>query len=71
MRYKLLSTLILLFTSMTTLLAQGDGPDFFRSIGKIYVVVAVLTATFIGIVIFLIYIERKITKIENEISSHK
>jgi CcmD family protein len=51
--------------------AQGSGSDFFRNIGKIYVVVAVVAATFIGIVIFLIYLERKINKIENEISSHK
>jgi CcmD family protein len=71
MRYKLIATITLLISSLTVCLGQGEGSDFFRSIGKMYVVVAVVAATFIGIVIFLIYIDRKITRIENEISSHK
>ena len=48
-------------------MAQASGGDFMRSIGKIYVVVAVIVAIFIGIVVFLIYLERKLTKLENQI----
>jgi len=71
MKYKIILILSLLFVNIFEATAHGDGPDFFSSIGKIYVVVAVMAATFIGIVLFMIYIERKIKKIENEISSHK
>ena len=38
-----------------------------RSIGKMYVVVAVIVAIFIGIVIYLFALDRKITKLENQI----
>ena len=56
----------LLLMAPNWLLAQAESPDFFRSIGKIYVVVAVIAAIFIGIVIFLIYLERRISKLENQ-----
>ena len=41
-----------------------------RSIGKIYVVVAVIIAIFVGIVLFLIYLDRKLTKLEDQINEH-
>jgi len=37
-----------------------------RSNGKIYVVVAVLVAIFIGIILYLIRLDRKISKLEKE-----
>jgi hypothetical protein len=40
--------------------------DVMRSNGKIYVVVAVLGLVFLGILIYLIIIDRKITKLEQE-----
>ena len=52
------------------LLAQSGDGDFMRSIGKIYVVVAVIIAMFIGIVFFLIYLDRKLTKLEDQINEH-
>ncbi|WP_235295692.1 CcmD family protein [Portibacter marinus] len=70
MRYKSIALTIIGFFYANVLMAQSGGPDFFRSIGKIYVVVAVMVATFIGIVIFLVYLDRKIKSIEDEISSH-
>lgn len=39
-----------------------------RSTGKIYVVVAVIAAIFVGIVLFLAYLDRKLTKLENQIN---
>ncbi len=48
----------------------GQPADFMRSMGKMYVVVAVIAAIFIGIVIFLIYLDRKLTKLENQIKDH-
>ena len=55
---------------LTSLPAQPADPDFMRSTGKIYVVVAVIVAIFIGIILFLIYLDRKLTKLENQISNH-
>ncbi len=47
------------------LAAQSQDVDFMHSTGKIYVVVAVLVAIFIGIILFLVYLERKLTKLES------
>ncbi len=52
----------------TPLLAQSA--DFMRSIGKMYVVVAVIVAIFIGLIVFLIYLDRRLTKLENQIKDH-
>jgi CcmD family protein len=51
--------------------AQAGGGDFLRSIGKIYVVVAVIVAVFLGIIFFLIYLDRRLTNIENQIDHHE
>lgn len=40
--------------------------DTMRSNGKIYVVVAVLSAIFVGIVVYLVMLDRKISKLEKE-----
>ena len=64
-----LSLLLLLSTSV--LFAQGSESDFFRNIGKMYVVVAIIVATFIGIVLFLIYVERKVSKLERELNDEQ
>ena len=40
--------------------------DEMRSNGKIYVVVAVLTTIFIGIILYLIRLDRKLSKLEKE-----
>ena len=45
--------------------AQAENLDFMHSTGKIYVVVAVLVAIFLGIIGFLVYLERKLTKLES------
>ena len=60
----------IVFFAVSTLSAQTDNGDFMRSIGKIYVVVAVIVAIFIGIVLFLVYLDRKLTKLENQINNH-
>jgi len=43
---------------------KGPVNEFFRSNDKIYVIVGVLLIIFTGIVIFLISLERKISKLE-------
>jgi uncharacterized membrane protein len=54
-----------------TLSAQAQRPevemaDTFRSEGKIYVVVAVALIIFLGMVVYLISIDRKVKKLEEE-----
>lgn len=63
--------LSLLLSNSGVLLAQSGDPDFMQSIGKIYVVVAVILAAFAGIVCFLIYLDRRLTNIENQIKEHE
>ena len=41
--------------------------DVMRSNGKIYVVVAVILTIFAGIIIYLIRLDRKLTKLEKEL----
>lgn len=66
--YKQLGILIIgLILSNNHLLAQGETPDFARSMGKMYVVVAVIVAIFLGIISFLIYMERRVTKLEQQL----
>lgn len=61
-------SLSLLMTN--TLAAQDGGPDFMRSMGKMYVVVAVIIAIFLGIVTFLIYLDKRLTRLENQIDEN-
>ncbi len=65
---KLLSLLFLLVPFLAS--AQDPAADFMRSIGKIYVVVAVIIAIFLGIIVFLVFLDRRLTKLENQIKDH-
>jgi uncharacterized membrane protein YidH (DUF202 family) len=66
MKKKLCSVLCLLLVSCWTF-AQDKKEimaDTMRSNGKIYVVVAVILTIFAGIIIYLVRLDRKITKLE-------
>ncbi|MCB0704588.1 MAG: CcmD family protein [Saprospiraceae bacterium] len=68
MRIRILSIFCLLFGTTIPLSAQDGGlVDFMDSIGKIYVVVGVILVIFIGLVIYLIRLDRKIARLENQI----
>jgi hypothetical protein len=43
--------------------------DYLRSSGKIYVVISILITIFAVIIFFLIFLERKIKRLENKISN--
>lgn len=60
---------IIFFTG--NIFGQNANPDFARSMGKMYVVVAVIVAVFVGIVSFLIYLERKVRRLEQQIENEK
>lgn len=63
-------TALCFLISLPAAQAQGGSSDFMRSMGKMYVVVAVIVAVFVGIVLFLVYLDRRLTKIENQINDH-
>jgi CcmD family protein len=70
--FSICCTFLLLLVSLVTNAQDGTqqntetGPvnEFFRSNGKIYVIVGVLLIIFTGIVIFLIALDRKLSKLE-------
>lgn len=73
---KLPFILALSFLSIPLLVkAQDEGgvemADAMRSEGKIYVVVLVVAIVFTGLVIFAIFSDRKISRLEKEIKSLK
>ena len=62
----LLGLALLLITNIITAQQDAEMADALRSNGKIYVVVVVLCVIFVGIVAYLISIDRKISKLENK-----
>lgn len=48
-----------------------DMAEIMRSNGKIYVVVAVVAIIFIGLIVFLITIDRKVKKLEKQMEESK
>lgn len=63
--------LLLLFVVFSCLPAMAGEPseDIFHESGKIYVVVAVITIVFIGIIIYLLNLDRKVAKLEKELKN--
>ena len=66
--------LLLLLTGGPALLllaqATEPAPDFLRSIGKMYVVVAVIVVVFLGLALYLWRLDRRLTELENQIDDH-
>jgi len=61
-----LRTIFLLLMTAGVANAQTEMADTLRSNGKIYVVVTVLATIFAGIFAYLVYLDRKISKLEKE-----
>ena len=62
---KLLITLLFSLFCSTLKMAQNEEmADVMRSNGKIYVVVAVIATIFVGLMIFLIRMDKKVQKLE-------
>jgi CcmD family protein len=63
--------LTILILSLISIVAQAqeqvEMADKLRQDGKIWVVVAVIFATFVGLIVYLISIDRKVSKIEKEL----
>jgi uncharacterized membrane protein YdcZ (DUF606 family) len=69
--YKKSAILTLLFTMFSGMLQAQTTPvaDQLMQSGKLYTVIAVLSVILLGIFIFLFYLERKISKLEDEVKN--
>ena len=68
---RILSLVFLLSAFVSSAQETASSPqmaDSFRSEGKIYVVISVIGIIFTALVVFLIVIERKVKKLENQIN---
>lgn len=61
---KCILTLLMLLPAFSYAQQPVEMADTFRSNGKIYVVLLVICTIFAGIILFLVYLERKIKKLE-------
>lgn len=67
--FRKLSSIFIFLMLLSVNLFGQDSADFARSIGKMNVVIAVIITIFIGLIVFLIYMERRLSKIEKQIDS--
>ena len=69
---RLIATLSLsLFSFMLFAQSAAEPPaDFLRSIGKLYVVVAVIIVVFLGLAFYLWRLDRRLSDLENQIDDH-
>lgn len=63
---RLLNLLVLLTMPIFTFASDVEMADLLHENGKIYVVVGVIAIIFVGIVVYLVTIDRRLTKIERE-----
>ncbi len=68
---KQLLSILLMLTSPVLFAQEVEMADTMRSEGKIYVVVAILLLILIGLIAYLVMIDRKVTKLENKLSDKK
>jgi CcmD family protein len=68
---KTLATLVIVLLTSANLFAQEEVPmaDGMRSEGKIYVVVAIALVISLGLVGYLFLLDRKVTKVENQLKN--
>lgn len=64
LKSKYLLTLLLLLPLISRAQDSPEMADTFRSNGKIYVVLLVICTIFAGIILFLVFLDRKIRKME-------
>lgn len=68
---KKLLTILAIFSSLILSAQEVSMADEMRSNGKIYVVVGVLLIILIGLLLYLVSIDRKLNKIEKEVEEER
>ena len=64
-------SMVLALTCLPALAQEVEMADNFREDGKIYVVVAVLVIILIGLLAYLFWIDRKVSKLESQIEQDR
>lgn len=70
----MLKYVLLLFLALSSVAASAqevEMADGMRAEGKIYVVVAILLLILIGLIAYLVMLDRKVSKLEKRISERK
>lgn len=67
----LMALIALLFAPILLNAQPIEMADTMRSEGKIYVVVAILLVIFVGLIGYLVFLDRKITRIEKKLPEKK
>ena len=67
---KILAVLAMLFAQLAWA-QEVEMADTMRSNGLIYVVVAVLAIIFVGLVVYLVSIDKKVSRLERELEERK
>ena len=62
--------ILFLVISLPSVLAQGKR-DYMRETGKINVVIGVIVLIFLGIVVYVLRLDRKLTKLEHQLKDDK
>lgn len=71
MGYRFVHTWALLLFGTSMLQAHTEQTDFYRSLGKMYIVVGVVLILFIGIVLFLVHLQIQVSKLEKQINNER
>jgi K+-transporting ATPase A subunit len=68
---KIIYLLLLMTLSLAANAQDAEMADVMRSNGKIYVVVGIILIVLVGLIAYLIMLDRKITKLENKLSDKR
>ena len=63
---RLINIILLALMPMLSLAQEVEMADTMRSNGKIYVVVGVIAIIFVGLLVYMIMLDRRLTKLEKE-----
>ncbi len=70
-KYTAIIVFLITFFLSPVAMAQAEMADTMRSEGKIYVVVGILLIIFIGLIGYLVMLDRKVTRIEKKLTDKK
>lgn len=68
---RIISLSLLLLSAVTGYAQEVEMADTMRSEGKIYVVVAILTVILVGLIGYLILLDRKVNRLERKLDENK
>lgn len=67
MKQLIISLFVLLFVSVANAQDDGAPADGMRAGGKIYVVLAVALTVLVGLILYVVRLDRKISKLEKQV----